>query len=90
MGGINAGRVILGGLLAGLVINIGETILNVLVLPQAMEDLLRAGNLPVLGGSASATVLMGIYPAHVAAIGVVWRLVEIVLASISSAWFYTE
>jgi len=139
MGGINLGRVILGGLLAGLVINIGETILNVLVLPQAMEELLRARNLPVLGGSAiggfvffafllgivtvglyaairprfgpgvktavvaalfvwyfayfysaSATVLMGIYPANIAAIGVVWGLVEIVLASIAGARLYTE
>jgi hypothetical protein len=139
LGGINTGRVILGGLLAGLVINIGETILNVVVLAQAMEDLLRARNLPVVGGSAiggfvffafllgiatvwlyaairprfganvktavvaglfvwyfayfyaaSATVLMGIYPTHIAAIGVVWGLVEIVLASIAGAWLYTE
>jgi hypothetical protein len=52
MGSINIGRVILGGLVAGLVINISETILNVVVLAQAMEDLLRARNLPALGGSA--------------------------------------
>jgi hypothetical protein len=52
MGRINVGRVILGGLLAGLVINIGETILNVVVLAQAMEDTLRARNLPALGGTA--------------------------------------
>jgi hypothetical protein len=139
MGSINVGRVIAGGLLAGLVVNIGETILNVVVLAQAMEDVLRARNLPVLGGSAiggfvffafilgiatvwlyaairprfgagaktaiiaglavwyfayfyraSATVLMGIYPAKLAAVGVVWGLVEICLASIAGAWLYTE
>ena len=139
MGGINLGRVILGGLLAGLVINIGETILNVVVLAQAMEDVLKARNLPVVGGPAiggfvffafilgiatvwlyaairprfgagartaiiaglavwyfayfyraSANTLMGMYPAKLAAVGVVWGLVEICLASIAGAWMYTE
>jgi hypothetical protein len=139
MGTINVGRVILGGLLAGLVINISETILNVVVLAQAMEEALRARNLPDLGGSAiagfiffafllgivtvwlyaairahfgpgartaviaglfvwyfayfystSATVLMGFYSAKLAAVGVVWGLVEIVLASIAGAWLYRE
>jgi len=139
MGKINVGRVILGGLLAGLVINISETILNVVVLAQAMEEALRARNLPELGGSAiagfiffafllgivtvwlyaairprfgpgaktaviaalfvwyfayfystSATVLMGFYSAKLAAVGVIWGLVEIVLASIAGAWLYTE
>jgi hypothetical protein len=52
MGRINIGRVILGGLLAGLVINITETVLNVVVLAQAMEDALRARNLPPVGGPA--------------------------------------
>ncbi len=139
MGTINVGRVVLAGLLAGLVINVGETILNVVVLAQAMEDVLRARNLPTLGGStiggfiffafllgiatvwlyaairprfgpgpktaviaglfvwyfayfysASASVLMGFYPAKVATIGVVWGLVEIVLASLAGAWLYRE
>jgi hypothetical protein len=49
---INLGRVVLGGLLAGLVINIFETLLNVVVFGQAMADLLKARNLPELGGSA--------------------------------------
>ena len=65
MGSINAGRVILGGLLAGLVVNIGETILNLVVVAQAMEGALRARNLPPVGGSAIAgfialTFLQGI------------------------------
>jgi hypothetical protein len=49
MGRINVGRVILGGLVAGLVINIGETILNLVVVAQAMEDAFQARNLPALG-----------------------------------------
>ena len=52
MGRINVGRVLLGGLLAGLVINISETILNVVVAGQAMEDGTGARNLPPVGGSA--------------------------------------
>ena len=54
MGNINAGRVILGGLLAGLVVNIGETLLNTVVLGQAMSEALSARNLPDVGGSAIA------------------------------------
>jgi hypothetical protein len=54
MSQINAGRVILGGLLAGLVINISETALNLLVVAQAMEDSFRARNLPPLGGGPIA------------------------------------
>jgi len=52
MGQINVGRVITGGLLAGLVINIGETILNLFVAAAPMEDALKARNLPPVGGSA--------------------------------------
>ena len=54
MGRINVGRVVLGGLLAGLVINISETVLNLLVVAQAMEESLRARNLPALGGGPIA------------------------------------
>ena len=49
MGRINVGRVILGGLLAGLIINVSETVLNLVVVAQPMEDALRARNLPPLG-----------------------------------------
>ena len=48
------GRVVKGGLVAGLIINVGETILNV---PLAGEDLaqaLEARNLPPVGGGAIA------------------------------------
>ena len=46
------GRVIAGGLAAGLIINIGETILNVPLAGEAMEQALQARNLPPVGGGA--------------------------------------
>jgi hypothetical protein len=52
MSRINVGRVILGGLVAGVVINIAETILNLAVVAQSMEDALPARNLPPVGGAA--------------------------------------
>jgi hypothetical protein len=52
MGKMNVGRVIAGGLLAGLVINISETILNLFVVAAPMEEALRARNLPPVGGGA--------------------------------------
>jgi hypothetical protein len=139
MGTINMSRVVLGGLLAGLVVNISETILNLFVLTREMEELLKARNLPALSGSAiggfiffafllgivtiwlyaairprfgpgprtaviaalfvwylayfysgTATVLMGMCPLNVVAVGTIWGLVEIVLGSIAGAWVYTE
>jgi len=136
---MNVGRVILAGLLAGLVINIGETVLNTVVAGPAMEEALRARNLPPVGGGAiggfvffafvlgimtvwlyaairprfgagpktaicaglvvwyfayfyrsSTMVLMGFFPLKITVLGLVWGLVEIVLASIAGAWAYTE
>jgi hypothetical protein len=60
MGKINHGRVFLGGLLAGVVFNIGEFILNEPILGEqwiaAMQDL----NRPPIGGSQIAWfVIMG-------------------------------
>ncbi|MEO8258087.1 MAG: hypothetical protein ABI868_12145 [Acidobacteriota bacterium] len=65
MGKINLGRVLLGGLLAGVVGNIGETILNVAVAGTAMESALAARNLPpvagpAIGGFVVITFLVGI------------------------------
>jgi hypothetical protein len=65
MSPINIGRVILGGLVAGVVINIAETILNLVVVAQSMEDALRARNLPpvsgaAIGGFVLETFLVGI------------------------------
>ena len=54
MAGIQMGRVIAGGLVAGLIVNIGETILNVPLAGAAMEQALQARNLPPVGGGAIA------------------------------------
>jgi len=51
MGRINMGRVIIGGLLAGLVINISEFVLNMFVVAADMEAAMKAMNLPPLGPS---------------------------------------
>ncbi len=69
MAKINVGRVIAGGLLAGLVINISETILNVWVVAQPMEDALRARNLPPITNQAIG-VFVGL--AFVLGIATVW------------------
>ncbi len=55
MSTINMKRVALGGLAAGLVINVSETILNVPVLGGEMEAALAKLNLPAFGVSAIAT-----------------------------------
>ena len=55
MSGINTGRVILGGLLAGLVLNVGEFILNLFVIGEERStELYSAMNLDPPGGSAIA------------------------------------
>lgn len=55
MSGINTGRVILGGLLAGLVLNVGEFILNMFVISEErITELYSAMNLDPPGGSAIA------------------------------------
>jgi hypothetical protein len=57
-GKVNLGRVILGGLLAGLVINISEFILNTVVVGGQMEELLKVRNMPPIGNSAIATFIL--------------------------------
>lgn len=139
MGKINMGRVILGGLLAGLVINISEFILNTIVLMRDMEEALQALNLPPVGGGAIGVfvaqgfvmgivtvwlyaairprfgpgprtallaglvvwfltpvlgsvgfLVMGLFPAKLVAIGIVWTLAELLLASVAGTWLYKE
>ena len=50
MGNINLTRVLLGGLLAGVVINVGEGILNELTLRGDWEAAMQALQLPMVGG----------------------------------------
>lgn len=54
MGKINAGRVILGGLFAGLAINIGEFVLNGVVLAKDWDDAMKKLSVPAIGGKAIA------------------------------------
>jgi hypothetical protein len=65
MGNINLGRVILGGLVAGLVLNIGEFIFNDFILGSQMKSFFAAHNFPEPGGKFIAvavglTFVMGI------------------------------
>ena len=60
MNGINHARVVLGGLVAGLVIDIGEAALNGWLLASDMEAAMLRLNLPPVGGSAiTAFMIMG-------------------------------
>lgn len=59
MGKINWGRVVLGGLLAGLVINIGELIINMGILGQQWKEAMAALNVtPMSEGPATAAFVV--------------------------------
>ena len=49
MGNINFGRVLLGGLVAGVILNIGEWVLNGMVLHKEMEDFFKKCGFPQPG-----------------------------------------
>ncbi len=60
MGGINVGGVIRGGFVAGLIINVSETILNIPVIGAQTTAALQRFNLPDIGGAAIVLfVVMG-------------------------------
>ena len=54
MSGIHFRRVMLGGLAVGLVLNITESFLNLVILAKANEACLKALNVPPIGGGAIA------------------------------------
>jgi hypothetical protein len=136
---INTRGVITGGLVAGLVINISETILNVPVAGAQMEAALKDRNLPPIGGgsiaffvlmsfivgivmvwlyaavrprlgpgpktaviigvmtwflsyffSGTGQLAMGLMPVSLTVLGLVWGLVELVLAAWVGARLYSE
>jgi hypothetical protein len=66
VGSINTGRVVIGGIVAGLVINASEFVVNTLVMGSEMEKAMARMNLPALGGSA-----MAVFTALGFAIGIV-------------------
>jgi hypothetical protein len=139
MAGINWSKVITGGLVAGIVINVSETILNMGVVGPQMEALLASMNRPPVGGAAIAYFVlwgfavgvlmvwlyaairprygpgpktavcaalvvwflayfssstgmaaMGLMPAGLMLIGLVWGLVELILAALVGARMYQE
>ncbi len=51
MNNINYGRVVLGGLVAGAVLNIGEFLLNGVILAQQMQELFARFNVPQPGNN---------------------------------------
>lgn len=60
MTGINVARVLIGGFVAGLVINIGESVFNGWLFAADMQAAVARLNLPPIGGNAIATfVVMG-------------------------------
>lgn len=58
MSRINLARVILGGIVAGLVMNVGEFVLHSFVIVEQMEAAVAARNLPPVGGPAIATFML--------------------------------
>ena len=55
---INFGRVLLGGLVAGIVLNIGEYILNDKVFGPQMKEYFAKHNFPIPGGNAIAVAVV--------------------------------
>lgn len=58
MGKINFGRVLLGGLVAGIVLNIGEFLLNGKVLAKEMEEMFRKCSIPMPGSKFFVIVVV--------------------------------
>ena len=139
MNNINLGRVLLGGLLAGLVLNVGEFLLNDVVLGTQMREFFARYGISEPGGSflvaavtltfaigillvflyalirprlgpgvktaitAGLIMWFGIYvytgvvngllfgiPINAMLIGLIWGLLEYLVAAIAGAWVYKE
>lgn len=136
MGRINGGRVFLGGIVAGIVINVSEYIFNDVVMRKDLEAAMATigaspGNVgvwivygfvlgiiavwvyaairPRFGPGAGTALLagfvvwvlanllgnvamlnMGLFPARLLAIGLVWGLIELLIATAAGAWLYRE
>lgn len=70
MKSVNWGRVILGGILAGVVMNVSEFVLNEVVLKRANEDAMKAlgKTMPESGGTIGVWIVLG----FVIGIAAVW------------------
>jgi len=66
MGRINFGRVIFGGLVAGVILNLGETVLNGIILAKDMADFFKRCGFPAKPGTSfyviaiALTLVLGI------------------------------
>ncbi len=69
MSKINMGRVILGGLVAGLIMNIGEYVLNEPILGAQWADAMESLNRQPVGGSAIAVFVVATF---ILGIAMVW------------------
>ena len=69
MGKINMGRVLVGGLAAGLVMNISEFLLNAVVLAKDLEEAMHKINLPPAGG---ASIIVLVVLTFITGIATVW------------------
>jgi hypothetical protein len=95
MGGINLGRVVIGGLLAGLVIDVSEYLLNDVVLGEQMNAAMQRLNLPPIGGGAIVVLVVLGFALGIAA---VWLYAAIrprfgagmrtALCAGSAVWFF--
>jgi len=68
MSKINVGRVLLGGLIAGLVMNIGEFILNGVLFAKEIEEANRKLNLPPPSGNFIAVAVILMFLVGIAAV----------------------
>ena len=60
MGNINVGRAILGGLVTGLILNVGEWVLNGIVLKADMEEFFRRCGFPTDPGPSFIVIALAI------------------------------
>jgi hypothetical protein len=68
MTGINLARVLIGGVVAGLVINIGEYVLNMFVVQAEMDAAIARMNLPPIGGQQIGTFVTLVFALGIATI----------------------
>lgn len=72
MGRINWGRVFLGGIVAGIVINLSETLLNTVVVKDDWAEAIRAlGKDPATAMAGNAMVIWILW-GFLAGVGIVW------------------
>ena len=70
MGKIDVGRVLLGGLLSGLIINLGEFLLNEPILGERWKEAMESLNRPEPGGSAMLVFVVAGFLLGIAAVWV--------------------